>query len=747
MMKPHFRIWTALAISSLAFAQKPPAIASISVCSATGAAGQGSCPSGTLDTHQLVLGPAGSPVNTSSLQAVPVPDEHTTVFGPGTLGTNQDYLFFLATSVQGHAAIGMTVLSGGSGPDKNGQWSLDFPRTDGYGSYAGGFGQVFNPSTKGDACPTVADGNPAHQDQTFDMHYAAGGSVVKDPTAAPGSLLMVYEGTNACIGNAGGTVISNTDDYISLAIATSLDYGKSWPAYRGTPSFNFVPLPGFNATQGPNAPMGAVGKNVCIGNDCTTTPPVSYGRYPVVTPPTSLASLMAAAVPLTSKTGEQEISGFVDDVSGATNPYIYANWSDARVARAQLNGGTAPLTFQKWNGQAFASPGIGGAESSVFPNGAFENCLAPQQNQFGSSISYVDDTQQYLLTFLCVSPSDPALGQHGGGALGAAWFWSTSKTLSDQTQWSTPQEIAGSWSQYDTSGGCGDYKGFYPSLMSLGKSAGHLSLAGYVFYLWGCQVAGTPGGRQFSSRAFTITTMSSGTPLVTKVANAEGESPTIAPNTWVEIKGSNLAPANDSRIWQGSDFANGQMPTQLDGVSATVNGKNAFIWYISQGQVNILTPPDAMLGPVNVVVTNNGSVSTSFMTQAAPLSPSFFVFDGTHVAAVHLNTGDIGPTTLYPGLTTPAKPGETIVIFANGFGPTSTPVVSGSSSQSGTLSPTPVVKMGGLTANVQFAGLVAPGEFQFNVVVPEGLADGDQPIVATYNGASTQSGALITIQH
>ncbi len=27
------------------------------------------------------------------------------------------------------------------------------------------------------------------------------------------------------------------------------------------------------------------------------------------------------------------------------------------------------------------------------------------------------------------------------------------------------------------------------------------------------------------------------------VANAEGESPTIAPNTWVEVKGSNLAPA------------------------------------------------------------------------------------------------------------------------------------------------------------------------------------------------------------
>ena len=40
-----------------------------------------------------------------------------------------------------------------------------------------------------------------------------------------------------------------------------------------------------------------------------------------------------------------------------------------------------------------------------------------------------------------------------------------------------------------------------------------------------------------------------------------------------------------------------------------------------------------------------------------------------------------------------------------------------------------------------------PGEFQFNVVVPAGLANGDQPITATYNGVSTQAGALLTVHH
>jgi uncharacterized protein (TIGR03437 family) len=237
------------------------------------------------------------------------------------------------------------------------------------------------------------------------------------------------------------------------------------------------------------------------------------------------------------------------------------------------------------------------------------------------------------------------------------------------------------------------------------------------------------------------------TSSISLVANAEGENITIAPNTWVEIKGSNLAPAGDSRIWKTSDFVNNQMPRQLDGVGVTVNGKSGYVYYISPTQVNILTPPDAMQGPVNIVLTG-GATSASFTAQAQPISPSFFVFNGgPYIAATHANGTQLGPVSLYPGSTTPAKPGETIVLYANGFGPTSTPVVGGSILQSGTLSPLPVVKIGGITATVQFAGLVSPGEFQFNVVVPGGTPDGDQPVVASYNGLTTQSSTLIAIQH
>jgi uncharacterized protein (TIGR03437 family) len=240
--------------------------------------------------------------------------------------------------------------------------------------------------------------------------------------------------------------------------------------------------------------------------------------------------------------------------------------------------------------------------------------------------------------------------------------------------------------------------------------------------------------------------ISSPTPSIALIANAESQSPTIAPNTWVEIKGSGLA--SSSRIWLSSDFTNNQMPTVLDGVSVRMNGESACVYYISSTQLNVLTPPDLAPGPVQVQVTSGGITSMTFTAQAQAYSPSFFVFGGgPYVIGAHLNGGDIGPTSLYPGLTTPAQPGELVILFANGFGPVSAPVVAGSSTQSGILAVTPVVQIGGSPAVVQFAGLVSPGLYQFNVYVPTSAADGDNTLVVQYNGLTTQSGVLLTVQH
>jgi len=236
-------------------------------------------------------------------------------------------------------------------------------------------------------------------------------------------------------------------------------------------------------------------------------------------------------------------------------------------------------------------------------------------------------------------------------------------------------------------------------------------------------------------------------PTIAEVANAAedmSQTPTISANTWVEIKGTGLA--RDSRPWQTSDFVGNQMPTALDGVSVTMNGENAFVSYIDRGQINVLSPPDLAPGPVQVQVVNNGVVSVPFTAQARTYAPSFFVFDGgPYIAATHADGSLVGPLGLYPGLTTPAAPGEIIVLYANGFGPTSDPVVSGAIAQSGTLPALPAVQIGRFPATVSFAGLIGPGEFQLNLKVPLLLLPGDNAITAVYRGGSIQIGTLITI--
>lgn len=237
-------------------------------------------------------------------------------------------------------------------------------------------------------------------------------------------------------------------------------------------------------------------------------------------------------------------------------------------------------------------------------------------------------------------------------------------------------------------------------------------------------------------------------PVISLVANAEGENAVIAPNTWVEVKGTFLASAGDTRIWKGSDFHNNLLPVSLDGVSVTVNGKAAYIYYISPTQVNILTPPDAMPGTVAVQVTNNGQTSAAFPVKARTSTPSFFAINGgPYVVAQHsADYGLIGPASLYPGVSTPAQPGETVILYANGFGPTVPAAVSGSLTQSGNLTPLPAVTIGGIQATVQFAGLVSPGLFQINVVIPESAPSGDNTLTATIGGVAAGPVSLITVQ-
>ncbi|MGA2771965.1 MAG: IPT/TIG domain-containing protein [Bryobacteraceae bacterium] len=232
---------------------------------------------------------------------------------------------------------------------------------------------------------------------------------------------------------------------------------------------------------------------------------------------------------------------------------------------------------------------------------------------------------------------------------------------------------------------------------------------------------------------------------VTAVVNAGSYQPGIASGTWISIFGTNLS--QSTYLWQASDIVNGALPTSLQGVSVTVNGLPAYVDYISPTQINALAPDDDTLGPVPVQVTTAGETSNAVTVQKSLFAPAFLTFDGTHVAALHADYSLVGAPNLLPGaVTTPAQPGEIILLYGVGFGPANPPQPSGQLVTTATPPANAVqITIGGVAASAAYAGLVESGLYQFNVTAPN-LPSGDAAVVATIGGVSTQTGVLLTIQ-
>jgi uncharacterized protein (TIGR03437 family) len=240
-------------------------------------------------------------------------------------------------------------------------------------------------------------------------------------------------------------------------------------------------------------------------------------------------------------------------------------------------------------------------------------------------------------------------------------------------------------------------------------------------------------------------------PVITFVGTSGGFA-NIAQNAWTEIKGSNLAPSSVGAglVWSNApDFASGRMPTQLGNVSVTVNGKPAYVYYVSATQINVLTPLDNTVGPVQIVVTNGVIPSPPFTATLRSAAPSFLLFSGTRYdAAIHANGGLLGPVSMsVPGYSfTPAQKSETVSLFATGLGLPATALVAGSATQSGPLPSLPTVLIGGAPATVAFAGLISPGLYQLNVTIPATAVSGDNSLSVSYGGLTSVAGIVIAVE-
>ena len=232
------------------------------------------------------------------------------------------------------------------------------------------------------------------------------------------------------------------------------------------------------------------------------------------------------------------------------------------------------------------------------------------------------------------------------------------------------------------------------------------------------------------------------------VSNNASGATGIESGSWVSIYGSNLSAT--TRPWQTSDFSGNTLPTVLDGVTVKINGKSAAIYYVSPAQLNVQAPTDAATGPVQVEVTcpYGSATGTATLQQYAP---GFFTFQNKYVAAVHTDGVYVAPLGYFGSAVAsrPAQPGEVLLLFGTGFGPTTPAVPAGQIVNGAAPMADPSqlrLRIAGAPGTVQFGGIVLVGEYQFNVVVPA-VADGDQAIVADIGGVSSQSGLLIPIKN
>jgi hypothetical protein len=222
------------------------------------------------------------------------------------------------------------------------------------------------------------------------------------------------------------------------------------------------------------------------------------------------------------------------------------------------NGGVGAVWVYTRSGGAWSQQG-----SKLVGTGAV---LSPQQ---GSSVALSADGNTAIVG-----------GFNDNGGVGAAWIYTRS---------------GGAWSQQGSKlvgvGGVGGsaFQGNSVAISADGNTAimGAPHDNGSIGTAWVFVNPAIPTGPTISSGG---------------VVNGANFLPGIAPGTWITIRGSNLSAA--TRIWTDSDFSGNNLPTQLDGVSVTANGKPAYVYYISPTQLNVLAPDDpAQGGSVPIQVT------------------------------------------------------------------------------------------------------------------------------------------------
>ncbi len=212
--------------------------------------------------------------------------------------------------------------------------------------------------------------------------------------------------------------------------------------------------------------------------------------------------------------------------------------------------------------------------------------------------------------------------------------------------------------------------------------------------------------------------------------------------------------------WSSTDFSGANAPTTLDGISVSINGKPAYVWYVSSTQLNVQAPEDVAIGTIPITVTNCKATSQAFAFSRRMLAPGFlatanYTAGGTHYmvatfasdGAYVLNTS----TGAELGINSrPAKPGDLIIAYGIGFGEVSPSILPGVIVQQSNALVNPItVLFESTNAALSYSGLAGGfiGLYEFYITVPTNLANGDYQINVTQNGIAVPQTMYLTVHN
>lgn len=246
--------------------------------------------------------------------------------------------------------------------------------------------------------------------------------------------------------------------------------------------------------------------------------------------------------------------------------------------------------------------------------------------------------------------------------------------------------------------------------------------------------------------------MTSRVPQVYAVVNGASfdRAQPIGMNGMITIFGLGFADPGVQRAAGLGDIRDNRFPTRLACVGVEVDGRRVPITFVKTDQINAQAPTLDLNGPVQVRVLLNPGFDNEVRGLPATVnmrtfSPAFFLFPGsTSIAARHASDNSIVADPAVVPRATPARPGEWIVLYGTGFGPTE-PVY-----QAGEIPDRPAplrepftISIGDIvlpSQDIYYAGL-SPGSisglYQFNVRVPETVSSGDVPVEVRIAGYTT----------